>query len=107
MIQDLDFLDNCAIAGMVTGAGAAAVANTGISIGPGYAAAGAEAGATGRNGTYTDAGAITLVSPGSGRANAWATAVGQDGNDTAYASSRSSGYTNGGTTITRSSSGTR
>jgi hypothetical protein len=107
MIDDLDFLDHCASSATIVGAGATASTAVGIAVGPGYAAAGAAAGATGRTGTYTDAGAITLATPGSGRATAWATAVGQDGSSTAYSSDRASGYANGGTYLTRTSSATR
>jgi hypothetical protein len=104
MIQDLDFLDNCANVAAIVGAGASASTGVGIAVGPGYAAGGAGAGAMGRTATSTDTQVITLVvashSAASGRALAWASALGQDGTNVAYSSDRAGGYANGSMTIT-------
>jgi hypothetical protein len=104
MIQDLDFLDNCAAVGAIVGAGAAASTGVGITVGPGYAAGGAGADATGRTSTSTGTQVITLVvashNAASGRALAWAAALGQDGTNVAYSSDRAGGYANGGMSIT-------
>jgi hypothetical protein len=103
MIQDLDFLDNCAALETIIGAGASASTGVGITVGPGYAAGGAGADATGRTSTSTDTQVFTLVmathNAASGRALALASAFGQDGTNTAYSSDRAGGYSNGSMSI--------